>query len=366
MNKNQLKMKKVQIGRITKNIIKSKWCKKIIFYLKWILDWVILKLKDLLLLLWAFLIVAVIYYFFTWIAYKNFTTEQISELIKNEINLTNYSTTKYLVDIKWYWEKDLIVIVSPNKENIQIDEFNQSNFNWKLYIFTEIQQNPLQKFIFTSKLYKKEFSFEFPFTSIEDLKNNWWEFSSNDAWEYQLYMRNSRLWEVNFIKDNSEFNSKYNIIIEWTQYRNHWLIYYDYFMISHDVNGYSINPLLPKDSFDVCVDIDKFINCANWVQNISRPILVNWKYKYYETTLIESNLRKIFELSDEIDGKISFLFHGNDSLTQEIMWNYDNIDYQYVKYTCHFNWNTIFCPTFWEKINDIEYENNNILPQIDW
>ncbi len=271
MNNNLLKFMK-NTKKIMKNTIK--WFKKfliliikikkfiihifkklfnIVLYLNSLLirplKWYFSQLQKYLFLIITFLFLLLWYKVILWIDYSKISSTQIENYIKKEIIFwENYFFDKKLIDFKWYWKKDIFI-------SIQSHWFENSD---KIYIFSEAQSNPIQKFLYDTKIYSKDFTFNIP----KNLRFN----------DFFLYNeKSSNIWIIQLV--NFEKNEFY------------------YGIISYEFWEYKIEPLFHEWIVDWCFvqkywEIHEF--CQFWTSNIDI-----WNAKF--TTLNFNNLYLDFD-----------------------------------------------------------------------
>ncbi len=247
------------------------------------------KILEILSLIWAFLILIIIYYFITWISYNSYSNQQIESFIFKEIpKNSEYYIEKYFYDFKWFGNKSLVIISHSKMKNVYKWEFWQVNAS-KIYIFDEKQKNPIERLLFDSKIYKKEFEFEFQINNL----NNKFILEEWDLFKKSPYHMSKGQIFLNKIIP-IKYNNRNILILNWNMHfwiMNAWQVYYG--ILSYNYwKGYKINWLI--DSSDPIYNESSYNenyknkennqNSLFWARNIKVPWIINWKLEKVEFT----------------------------------------------------------------------------------
>lgn len=285
------------------------------------ISWSYKKLIEILYIFTALLFIAFIYYIFTWIYYSNTNTKQIEDFIKKQIVIPeNYYIDKKLIDVKWYWEKDLF---------IKLQSLNYKDDGDYIYIFSHKQKSFFQDLLFKSNLYSKEFQYNTPkWIKIDDIIVM--EINNSNFVILKMYNINSN--DVYYWIINYWFN-KYNIYPLFWFYNNK---HFDW------INCYNEN-----------WDID--LLCENWVKNI---LLNNYNFS------IINNEKHFLDINNIICKRNNFIINSNEKIKNGVMCIDDenNIPLyiksykndRFIKYDCSFIRWKLKCDS------DLNYNNSDL------
>lgn len=289
------------------------------------------KWYEIILLFIVFLSVIITYNFVSWIKYQTFTSSQIEEFILNEVEFSDkYDLNKYLLDIKWYGNKDLILTLEslPSKNESIETLWNNRN---KIYVFSEFQKNPIHKMLFSNTFYKKE---------------------------YEVFF--NRNIEVNNISVISNNYTQDNIILEMRDRKNNNSL--NYWILTYEFGDYKIYPLLSKyHGYKINEDLKEIIwlQCKDprWILDSSRcynlfeeqeyEVILNWKE---DTILLSSFLDDNFYINF-LEENILDLYVKTSCEISECIWD---------KYHCSFESKWYQC-IHKKKLDALELNNLNIL-----
>lgn len=318
---------KILIIRFNKyKLLLSKWKNLIFKRFIFLIILIFKKIVDFIAIIIVFFIIFFSCWYFLWIWNSFFTQSKLENYIKEQIPIDwEYKSEKFFVDLKWYWVKDLIILIKSYKDYSNTKDVDEQQLWDKLIIFSKKEKNPLYNFIYSWELYEKELLLEFKYN------NNY----PNYKWLNYVFN------EIVPFKNKSEYTVKSDILIDIVGDSTEAYSHY-YWLIKYDFDWYSIKPLF-SDSYN-CKDST---DCTNWIGNLDFDSFINWKKKIISLSQIISPPTYI-----DINNLPLIYFYNYYNNLEE--WNnlYEIWEYSYLKNKCTLD-------DYW--YNCISWWNSNII-----